>query len=192
MPLDKPFFRTAACAFVLATCAASTACISPRNALAEKPAAEKELTPAEEIAAVDFKKGKLGHLAPLIGTYKYDDIWSDKTVKANFESLVKGHDIDLKKEFAVRGPIDFTDGCLILTGNQEHSGDTNRAFMEICLGEGNIDLGIYDSGKITVYSTATQYQFLPSGIRNWVYLQDKPMLSSPLPSNVQFIVQPAP
>ncbi len=65
---------------------------------------------------VDWKKGKLGRLVGLIGTYNDDAVLDDPQVKQAM-TLVVGKDVGLLKEnLATRGPIDFIDGNLVLAG----------------------------------------------------------------------------
>ena len=58
----------------------------------------------------------------LIGTYDNDALLDDPQVKQALTQVV-GKDVGLLKEnLAVRGPIDFIDGNLVLTGQAQRMG----------------------------------------------------------------------
>src|SRR3546814_5809338 len=70
---------------------------------------------AEEI---DWKAGKLGHLAPHIGTYRYDAVLGDPAVKATLEALVGKY-------------VDLPDAYLSVTEALRAGGFAHRAKVNI-------------------------------------------------------------
>src|SRR3546814_10985075 len=84
---------------------------------------------AEEI---DWKAGKLGHLAPHIGTYRYDAVLGDPAVKATLEALV-GADLAavIATNLTAAGPNDFVGGHLVLRGIDPHPGGEEEALVII-------------------------------------------------------------
>lgn len=145
-----------------------------------------------ESVDIDWKKnGKWAALSQYIGTYAMEKVLDDKQVQEMLKTMLDDYkEIDLKKEFAVHGSFGFENDCLTLKGNQVQKADTNRAYMEICLSEGKVNLAIYERGGVQVISDANEYQLLPEGLRQWVYLQGNgddrpaPTLTSK-PMNVQ-------
>ena len=139
--------------------------------------------------SLDMKKGKWSALTQHIGTYEYDTVLNDKGVKKELDKLLKGQTLDLKQQFGVTAPIGFQNDCLILKGNQENQADTNRAYMEACVGEGTINLVLYNNGKINVYSQFGDYKYLSEGVRGWIAMQNDKTFILEKPENVQFVVQ---
>ncbi len=123
---------------------------------------------------IDWKKGPWGDLVSTIGTYDYNTVLTYPAVKAKLDEILKGTSIDLKKEFEVSTPIGFENDCLILSGNQAKKGDTNAAYMNVCVSNESIHLAIFDSGKISIHSAAEKFQYLPTGLRIWSYLRSNP------------------
>jgi len=121
--------------------------------------------PAQEI---DWKKGKLGHLIKLIGTYDTDALLDDPQVKQALAQVI-GKDVGLLKEnLAVRGPIDFIDGDLVLTGLAPHGGHTEEATLWVSVYDGSVRAVIMHEGKVTIYAKENHYDYLPGLFRNYV------------------------
>ena len=121
--------------------------------------------PAQEI---DWKKGKLGHLIKLIGTYDTDALLDDPQVKQALAQVI-GKDVGLLKEnLAVRGPIDFIDGDLVLTGLAPHGGHTEEATLWVSVYDGSVRAVIMHEGKVTIYAKDSRYDHLPAPFRNYV------------------------
>lgn len=145
----------------------------------------------DEIAAIDLKKGSVWpQLAEHIGTYHYEEVLTDPAIKKELDAMLKGQKVDLKEELSVRAPIGFEDDCLILKGNPDREAETRRAYLQVCINKGEINLALYNSGKVTVFTKATNYDFLTNGIRTWIYFQDKIPDITTKPDYVQVIVQP--
>jgi len=99
---------------------------------------------------IDWKKGKLGHLIRLIGTYDNDALLGDPQVKQALAQVV-GKDVRLLKEnLAVRGPIDFIDGDLVLTGLAPHMGGVEEATLWVKVYDGSVRAVIMHEGKVTI------------------------------------------
>jgi hypothetical protein len=117
---------------------------------------------------VDWKKGKLWHLVRLIGTYNNDALLDDAQVKQAM-SLVVGKDVGLLKDnLATRGPIDFIDGNLVLTGLAPHMGGTEEAALWVKVYDGLVRAVIMHHGKVTIYATDMRYDHLPGQLRSYV------------------------
>ena len=117
---------------------------------------------------VDWKKGTLGRLAALIGTYNNDALLDDPQVKAATR-LVVGKDLGLLKEnLATRGPIDFIDGNLVLKGLAPHMGGVEEAALWVKVYDGSVRAVIMHRGKVTIYAKETQYDHLPGQLRSYV------------------------
>jgi hypothetical protein len=117
---------------------------------------------------VDWKKGKLGDLARLIGTYNNDALLNDPQVKQAM-TLVLGKDVGLlKQNLATRGPIDFIDGNLVLTGQAPHMGGAEEAALWVKVYDGSVRAVIMHQGKVTIYAKDMQYDHLPGELRSYV------------------------
>jgi hypothetical protein len=117
---------------------------------------------------VDWKKGKLGDLARLIGTYNNDALLNDPQVKQAM-TLVLGKDVGLlKQNLATRGPIDFIDGNLVLTGQAPHMGGAEEAALWVKVYDGSVRAVIMHQGKVTIYAKDMRYDHLPGELRSYV------------------------
>jgi hypothetical protein len=117
---------------------------------------------------VDWKKGKLGRLAGLIGTYNNDALLDDQQVKQAMRQVV-GKDVGLlKQNLATRGPIDFIDGNLVLAGQAPHMGGDEEAAIWVKVYDGSVRAVIMHQGKVTIYAKETQYDHLPVQFRSYV------------------------
>lgn len=143
---------------------------------------------AQEKEIIDLKKGPWSRLVEYVGTNNYDAVLDDKDVKKATDKLLKGHDVDLKTAFQVQTPIKYEGECLALSGNPQSQADTNRAYMEVCVG-GSVNLAVYNNGKVTVYATSNNYEYLTDGMRSWIYFQSKDIDLFAAPKDVQFVVQ---
>lgn len=141
-------------------------------------------------APIDWKKGgKWSALTQYIGTYDYDAVLGDTNVKTELDAMLKDRNINMGDEFAVSSPIGFENDCMILKGNRRHAGDTNNAYMEVCVGGGHINVAVRDHDKITIFTGAPDYKYMSEGLRSWVYFKNNnPGLTLKKPENVQLVV----
>jgi len=117
---------------------------------------------------IDWKQGKLGHLIGLVGTYNNDALLDDPQVKEALNQVV-GMDVALlKRNLATRGPIDFIDGYLVLTGLAPHMGGSEEATLWVKVYDGSLCAAILHAGKVTIYARDSQYDHLPGPFRNYV------------------------
>jgi hypothetical protein len=117
---------------------------------------------------VDWKKGKLGRLAGLIGTYNNDALLDDPQVKQAM-TLAVGKDVGLlRQNLATRGPIDFIDGNLVLAGQAPHLGGAEEAAIWVKVYDGSVRAVIMHQGKVTIYAKEAQYDHLPAQFRSYV------------------------
>jgi hypothetical protein len=124
---------------------------------------------------MDDKEGKLGHLSRFIGTYHYDAVLDDPQVKQALAQTV-GDDVGLLKEnLAARGPIDFIEGNLVLSGLAPHQGGIEMATLWIRVYDGTILAAIMHESKVTIYGVgpgesaqSSRYGRLPRLFRDFV------------------------
>lgn len=125
---------------------------------------------AQEGNDTDWKKGKWGHLAPLIGTYQVQTILDDPEVNAAIDKAI---DAKQKKIFLknmdVTSSIGFEGDCLVITGNAEDVGISETAFLNVCLYAGRVNIGIQTNSSVTVYASEGTYNELPLSLRQWAY-----------------------
>lgn len=120
-------------------------------------------TAAEE---VDWKKGDLEHLAPAIGTYRYDQILADPQVQKALQTLLPTDGFDvLERNLQVVAPIDFIDGHLVLSGNRAHHGGEDTAMVWLKVYDGSAHVVLQQGGRTTLYSEAAKYAYLPLQLR---------------------------
>lgn len=115
---------------------------------------------------VDWKRGVLGHLAPLIGTYRYDEVLEDPQVRAALGALLPAPALAvLPRNLGVAGPIDFIDGHLVLSGNRPHRGGEDAASVWIKIYDGAVMVVLLQGGKTTLYTEERTYSYLPIQLR---------------------------
>lgn len=119
-----------------------------------------------EAEDLDWKKGRLEHLAPLIGTYRLDDVLTDPAVvKALSDLLSPGELAAMRENLGVAGPMDFTDGYLVLSGNRPHHGGEDMAWVWIRIYDGTAHVILQQGGIYHLYSRESNYSYLPLGLR---------------------------
>ena len=117
---------------------------------------------------IDWKQGKLGRLIGLIGTYNNDALLNDPQVGEALTHVV-GMDVGLlKRNLATRGPIDFIDGYLVLTGLAPHMGGSEEATLWVKVYDASVCAAVLHAGKVTIYAKDSQYDHLPRPFRNYV------------------------
>lgn len=119
---------------------------------------------AEEL---DWKQGRLGHLAHAIGTYRYDEVLADPEVMDALATLMPAEArAAMVQNLQVVGPIDFIAGHLVLSGNRPHHGDEDTAMVWIKVFDGTVRVILRQGGKATLYAREEQYWFLPLQLRS--------------------------
>jgi hypothetical protein len=117
----------------------------------------------------DWKQGAWGALAPYIGTYKYSEVLNDPAVSEALSKALGDEKDHLLNNLKVHNPIGFEDDCLIMSGNGEKTGSSEKAYLNVCLYAGKINAVIFSKGTVSVYSTTKKYEYLPLSLREWVY-----------------------
>jgi len=106
---------------------------------------------------VDWKKGVLEHLAPAIGTYRYDRVLADPQVQKALRTLLPAQDVAvLERNLQVVVPIDFIDGHLVLSGNRAHHGGEETAMVWLKVYDGSAHVVLQQGGRTTLYSQAAK------------------------------------
>ncbi len=132
------------------------------------------------LADTDWKEGKLGHLAPLIGTYNYEDVFADPVVEEALADLLPQDMLDiLHRNLDARAPIDFVSGYLVLSGNRAHAGGEEMASVWIRIYDASALVVLTRKGKNTLFSPATRYSWLPVTLRRYLAAFDIRKLSQP-------------
>ncbi|HEY9538987.1 MAG TPA: hypothetical protein VIS03_15445 [Kiloniellaceae bacterium] len=143
---------------------------------------------AEEI---DWKAGKLGHLAPHIGTYRYDAVLGDPAVKATLEALV-GADLAavIATNLTVAGPIDFVGGHLVLRGLAPHQGGEEEAIVLIKIFDGTLRAALLHEGRMRLFAPDAEYRYLPPPLKEFVRPRDDTFYPSAPPPGVEWLREP--
>lgn len=125
---------------------------------------------AQEGNDTDWKKGKWGHLAPLIGTYQLQTVLDDPQVSAALDKVIDEKQKKIfMKNMDVTSPIGFDGDCLVITGNAEEGGNSETAFLNVCLYAGKVHVGIQSDSSVMVYASEDTYNELPLSLRQWAY-----------------------
>lgn len=116
--------------------------------------------------AQDWKNGRLEHLAPLIGTYRLDDVLADPAVVDALAALLSPQELAVMLEnLGVTGPIDFIEGHLVLSGNRPHHGGEDMAWLWLKIHDGAAHIVLQRGGVYHLYSREANYSYLPLGLR---------------------------
>lgn len=121
------------------------------------------------IAAVaqdlDWKTGKLGHLAPYIGTYRYDAILDDPTVNSALRTLAGADTAHIVANLDVASPIAFVDGNLVLRGNAPHRGGLEEAIMLVKIYDGTVRAALLHDGRMKLFARDSEYVYVPDPLK---------------------------
>jgi|GEM_PF-3424870 len=132
---------------------------------------------------VDWKAGALGHLAPLIGTYRLDDVLADPEVAATLARLVPEEArARIPLNLQVAGPIDFISGYLVLSGNAPHAGGEEEAQLWLKVYDGSALVVLTQSGVRTLYADMERYSYLPKALRAQLAASPQDMLAAKPPA----------
>lgn len=132
--------------------------------------------------ALDLKQGRLGHLAPLIGTYRHQEILADPAVQDTLAALVPAEAMPaLLRNLDVVGPVDFISGHLVFAGNRAHHGGEDEAMVWIRIHDGSIRVALKQQGLTAVYARERQYGDLPLAMRIYLSVADNLALWEPPP-----------
>ncbi|MCM8738923.1 hypothetical protein M5E06_33100 [Azospirillum sp. A1-3] len=139
---------------------------------------------AETVTGV---KGKLAHLALYIGSGEYEAVLADPMVKQNLLQVVgKANMPQIERDLDVRGEIEYREGCLVLEGNAPHQGGEEGVSIWIKVYDGSVRVGQIHKRKSIIYAKDSQYNYIPSGLRDYVKNPTFNMESKP-PSGVTWM-----
>jgi len=142
---------------------------------------------AEEI---DWKNGTLGHLAPHIGTYRYDAVLGDTAVKAALEKLAGAEVPVIVANLAVAGPIDFVGGHLVLRGLAPHQGGEEAAMVLVKIYDGSVRAGLLHAGRLRLFAPDERYSYLPAPLKEFARPRDAAFSPSAPPPGVEWLRNP--
>ncbi|MEX1035725.1 MAG: hypothetical protein WDZ54_07190 [Sneathiella sp.] len=126
------------------------------------------VTPFAQAAEIDWKQGKLGHLATHIGTYRYEKVLEDPAVANALDDLVGEAAAVLRANLEVAAPIDFSGGNLVLTGLAAHQGGAEEAMILIRLYDGTVRAALLHDGRMTLYARDARYSYVPKILRDFL------------------------
>jgi hypothetical protein len=119
---------------------------------------------------VDWKKGKLAHLAPYIGTGHYEAVLNDPIVKVALQRQVGSDLPELMRNMGAQGSIDFVGGYLVLSGARPHETNKHRAIVVVQILDANLVAGIFRNEKYILYSRKSdEYVEVPEVVWEWIY-----------------------
>lgn len=117
---------------------------------------------AEEI---DWKKGALQHLARHIGTYDFEAVLDDPAVRTALAKRTGAQADRIVANLQTRGPIDFIDGHLVLTGLAPHRGGEEEATVWIRIYDGEVRAALLHAGTMTLFAPDRHFHYLPKLLR---------------------------
>lgn len=124
---------------------------------ADQKTAEKAPAPAPEAApapAPAAPPADWASLDGLVGKYPPESrIFEDSAVAPQLKTLL-GPKLDvLKTNTQTSGPLQKEGGVYYLTGNKQHEGGSNEAYVLIDPATKALEVGLREDGKLTVYTT---------------------------------------
>ncbi len=121
---------------------------------------------AEEI---DWKRGRLEHLARFIGTYAYGPILNDPAVAAALRDVAGSRVETIVKNLQVQGPVDFIDGHLVLRGLAPHQGGEEEATVWVKIYDGTVRAALLHAGTMTLFAPDGRYDYVPRELRAFLH-----------------------
>lgn len=118
--------------------------------------------------AADAGEGQLARLHRFVGSYAYDYVLNDPYVKKELERMLGDKVEHLKENLKTQASIDFSGGCLVLSGNAPKQGTEQSALLMICTYSGDIHVVIYEEDRAYIYTKAERYAYLPHYLKWWV------------------------
>lgn len=117
----------------------------------------------------DWKRGKLERLAPLIGTYRYAEVFADPEVADALEALLPPATLPVvRRNLQTMAPIDFIAGHLVLSGNRAHYGGEEMAWVWLSIYDGTAKVVLLHEGTLALFAVAERYEYLPLPLRSMV------------------------
>jgi len=140
---------------------------------------------------VDWKVGKLGHLAPHIGTYSYVAVLGDPEVEVALKGLV-GADLAgvIAINLNVASPIDFVSGHLVLRGNAPHQGGEEEAMVLVKIYDGTVRAALLHKGRMRLFAPDAEYDYLPPPLKDFLRSRDDAVHPNALPRGVEWLREP--
>jgi hypothetical protein len=165
---------------------------SRRHALAALSCAVVLLVAA--IAAVaqdlDWKTGKLGHLAPYIGTYRYDAILDDPAVKSALRTLAGADTAHIVANLDVASPIAFVGGNLVLRGNAPHRGGLDEAIVLVMIYDGTVRAALLHDRQMKLFARDSEYAYVPRELKDFLRPRETEPKRESLPPGVEWVREP--
>ena len=137
----------------------------------------------------DFKRGRLGHLSPYIGTFHLEAVLDDPAVAASVLRLMGPLADRLPDNMRVRVPIEFVSGSLVLIGRAPHEeGALEAASVWVDIFTGYSAVIFLHEGRVTVFTEPAST--LPASSRFRAAIRDigKSTLDIELPEGLVWIV----
>ncbi|GAW41891.1 hypothetical protein SH203_02302 [Brevundimonas sp. SH203] len=126
------------------------ACGSPeRSDAPAPPAAPAQVAPIAVPAATDWTS-----LNALVGQYpNASKLIEDSAVTADLKTLLGDKYETLRANMQTQAPLEREGSVLYTSGNKAHEGGINAAYMMIDPTQRAMEVGLWENGKLTTYST---------------------------------------
>lgn len=137
------------------------------------------VAPSIRAEDIDWKKGALQHLARYIGTYDYEAVLDDPAVRAALMKRAGAHTDRIVANLQTRGPIDFIDGYLVLTGLAPHRGGEEEATVWIRIYDGEVRAALLHAGTMTLFAPEQHFHYLPKLLRAFLVPRNAGVYDAP-------------
>lgn len=131
---------------------------------------------------VDLKRGVLGHLFPVVGTFHYETVLADPTVEAAIDRMLGPVALYLPDSFQIIAPIDFVGGALVLSGQaSQDEGAFQATRIWVDLRNGFVAVAVKHEGAVTAYTEDVWESSWIFGFRSQTRALAAHRLEQPLP-----------
>lgn len=130
----------------------------------ETPAASSEAAPAEAAAASDWSA-----LNTQIGKYPNETkLLEDSPITADLKTLLGDKFDVLAANMQTQAPLEKDGAVLFTSGNKQHEGGVNAAYLLIDPASKALEVGLWEGGKLTTYKTADSNIAKPKDVQTLI------------------------
>jgi hypothetical protein len=97
-----------------------------------------------------------------------DGFLREPAVRAQLQRVAGNQLPRLMQNLEVRTPIDFVGGGFRISGNAPHQGTEEEAVICVSPFGPVVEAAIFSRGKITVFATAEQYEYMTLCVKDWI------------------------
>jgi hypothetical protein len=125
---------------------------------------------ASTAIAQDAESTTRAMLAKWAGSYDTDALLREPKVRAELQKLLGAELQHLESNLNVSGAVEVISETLSISGNAPHQGTEEEAIVCILPYNMTVEAAILSQGVITVFTHATQYEYIDRCIKDWITL----------------------